>query len=359
MANNAIENVLVAFPWMRELNITPLLTEMIQANPNVSDEAILSEIRRSPEHAMMFPSLFRPNGTLRMTEATYQARLDDYKAVHAQFGGDPNQFGAFEMAQLLENEVGVDEFRSRRTLYNEVQRAGRDIRDAFYVYAGLRLSNDDLYEYIVDGDVRSRFDQDYNRRVTASPVDYDTFITRATEAGLERVVEGLEDLQAGGIEVGSSLMAMRNIDPAFARQMADVLYQGTEGTPLGSLVELENTFQAAMIGAAASQQGLVMPERERIEAFRSAGVDRARALEGYSMFARQGEALRGQIQRLNQGQQFTQELFEEAVFLQSATAEELLGKAQAREQAFGRAQGSAALQMRGAQLQQAGLSGMF
>src|SRR6056300_1536951 len=98
---NAVENVLAAFPWMRELNIAPLITQMIQDNPNVSDEAIVSEIRRSPEHAVMFPSLFRPDGTLRMNEATYRARLDDYKAVHAQFGGDPNQFGAFEMAQLL------------------------------------------------------------------------------------------------------------------------------------------------------------------------------------------------------------------------------------------------------------------
>lgn len=355
---NAVENVLAAFPWMRDLNIAPLLTQMIQDNPNVSDDAIVSEIRRSPEHAMMFPSLFRQDGTLRMNEATYSARLDDYKTVHAQFGGDPAQFGAFEMAQLLENEVAVDEFRQRRTLYSEVQRAGRDIRDAFYVYAGVRLSSDDLYEYVVDGDVRARFDQDYNRRTTASPVDYDTFITRATEAGLERVVEGLEDLQAGGIEVGSALMSMRNIDPAFARQMADVLYQGTESTPLGSLVELQNTFQAALIGSAASQQGLAMPERERIEAFRSAGVDRARALESYSMFSRQGESLRGQVQRLNQGQQFSQEMFEEAVFLQSATAEELLGKAQSREKAFGRNQGAAALQMRGAQLSQAGLSGI-
>ena len=47
---NAVENVLAAFPWMRELNIAPMITEMIQDNPNVSDEAIVSEIQIGRAH---------------------------------------------------------------------------------------------------------------------------------------------------------------------------------------------------------------------------------------------------------------------------------------------------------------------
>ena len=113
------------------------------------------------------------------------------------------------------------------------------------------------------------------------------------------------------------------------RQLADLLYQGSTGeVALGTLGDLTNTFQLALIGGAASSQGLGLPDAARISAFRDAGVNRARAIEGYSLYARDRNALKGQVARLNQGNRFGQADFENAVFLQSAEAQSLLERAQ-------------------------------
>lgn len=354
----ATTHPLAQYEWVQRLGLQAEIDRLVEGG--MTNEAmILNEIRQLPQHAQMFPGLFRPDGSLRMTEAQYFQQLDAYRTVYANFGNNIEDFGPFEMAQMLDNNISVQEFQERSNLYDQLRRGGNDIRDAFYVYAGIRMSDDDLYNYVVDGTVRQQFDQRYDQETLLNPVPYETFITRATEAGLTRVADALQDLSGSGVSVGQARLAIQNMNQDFARQMTDAIFQGTTGTPLGSLVELTNAFTYALIGGAASQQGLALPTAERIEEFRAAGVDRAAALQGYTDFAKNQQKLLGQVQRLNEGMRFTQQDFEQAVFLQDADAQLLMERAESRERAFGRAQGSAALQQRGQQLAQVGMTGMY
>ena len=357
-SRNALEAAQAHFPWLPRHYID-LILEAQKDNPEVTDVVLISLIRQDPQHARDFPSIRRSDGTLRMNEQVYMRQLDAYREIETRFGRDPNKFGVVEMGQLLEYEVGVDEYSERLTLYNEVKRSGRDIRDAFYVYAGLKLSDDDMYEYVTDTDRRAQLDADYNRRATLNPLDYDTFITRSTEAALDRAAGALEDLYGTGLDTSSAMASLRSINPQYARHLTDILFQGSDGTPLASLVDLQHTLQAALVASAASVQGFTLPTRDRVEAFRRAGVDRSRALEGYSLFARQGANFAGQVERLNQDTgEFGLEQFENAVFLQGASEQELLTRAASREQSFGRSQGGAALQQSGNRLLQPGLQGV-
>ena len=354
----ATTHPLAQYEWVQRLGLQAEIDRLVEGG--MTNEAmILNEIRQLPQHAEMFPGLFRPDGSLRMTEAQYFQQLDAYRTVYVNFGNNIEDFGPFEMAQMLENNISVQEFQERSNLYDQLRRGGNDIRDAFYVYAGIRMSDDDLYDYVVDGTVRQQFDQRYDQETLLNPPSYETFITRATEAGLTRVADALQDLSGSGVTVGQARLAIQNMNQDFARQMTDAIFQGTTGTPLGSLVELTNAFTYALIGGAASQQGLALPTAERIEEFRAAGVDRAAALQSYTDFAKNQQKLLGQVQRLNEGMRFTQQDFEQAVFLQDADAQLLMERAEARERAFGRAQGSAALQQRGQQLAQVGMTGMY
>lgn len=359
MALNAVDFILSTYPWMRDF--LGVVTDLVQ-NQGVTDpDTILAHIRKSPEYARMFPAIRRPDGTLRMQEGAYLQTLDAYRRVLQQHGFDPRAYSTLQLSQFIDNEIDPNELNDRLTLYDEIKRSGREIREAFYVYAGMRLSDDDLYSYVVDPDARSKFDQEYQRRTAAGNLDYETFITRATEAGLDRVVTTLESLQQDGVPVSAALGTVRDVNPEFARVMADVLYTGTQGQgPLGSLSELMHAFELAMIGSAASANGLRLPDPARVEAIRQAGVTRARALEGYSLFSRTRELFSGEVQRLNGGRgRFTQSDFEQAVFLQTADAAQLLEKAQAREASFGRAEGAARFDLRGGRLAQPGLTGRF
>ena len=160
------------------------------------------------------------------------------------------------------------------------------IRDAFYVYAGVRMSDDDLYNYVVNPEFRSSMDNEYNQRAAAANLDYTTWITRATELGLSKVTDRLQSLQREGVVTGDAISKVRNLSPEFARQMADALFHG--GNPAGGdylgLDELMNAFQYALIGGAAVAQGLSMPTLERVKAFRQAGIDQQKAMQGYSQF---------------------------------------------------------------------------
>lgn len=354
----AATHPLMQYTWVQRLGLQNEVDRLIEGG-TTDEMAILAEIRKLPQHMDLFPGLFREDGSLRMTEAQYFEQLDQYQTVYASFGNQVENFGPYEMAQMLDNNISVNEFQQRYTLYEQLRRGGNDIRDAFYVYAGIRMSDDDLYDYVVDGSIRETFDARYDQETLLNPPTYEQFITRATEAGLTRVANSLSDLQGSGVEIGQARLAIQNLNQDFARQMTDAIFNGTTGTPLASLNELMNAFTYAMIGGAASAQGLSLPTGERIEEFRQAGVDRAAAMQGYSEFAMNQQSLLGQVQRLNSNMQFTQQDFEDAVFLQDADKRLLLERAAAREAAYGRASGSAALQQRGQQLAQIGMTGIY
>ena len=297
---------------------------------------------------------------MRATEAQYQAVNDDFRRIMRQYGdqgsnyNDPSDFASF-----WNSEIDPNELRDRFEIYDAVRNAS-DVKDAFYVYAGLSVSDDQLYEAVVNPDSQgARLAREYNQAVAASPLDYNTFITRASERALAGVVSTLERLSEQGVATGAAIEQVRSVDPEFGRNMADLLYHG--GTPSDtatnlSLAQLTRAYEYSLIGSAARAQGFELPTGTRLEQLRLAGVDRARALEGYGQFAQNQNQIRAMVNRFRGADVgFGVEDFERAVFLNSAEESELLARAASLEASFGRQTGSAALSQQGGRVVQRGL----
>jgi hypothetical protein len=208
----------------------------------------------------------------------------------------------------------------------------------------MQLSDDDLYRAAVDPAYGRTVTEEFNTRTTQSPLDYQTFITRATEVGLQNVASRLSELQSAGTLTADAVRAIRAVSPDFARQMMDVLYgQGavfdTELSSPLSLVELLQSFEFAAIGSAARNAGLELPTRERLQEIRAAGVERARAIEGYQTFGRNAAQFNAAVQRAR-GRTFTQTDFESASFLGDASAATAFEAGLASEEAAGQRAGA-------------------
>lgn len=345
-SRNAYEAMLTAFPWIKDIVSGSVIQGWLA--DGYSGEAIVGLIRQQPAWLERFAGIRREDGSLRMTEAEFMRTEDAYEQALRRFGIDTSSYaGRSRFKAFFEIETDPNELVERLEKYDQLKRMGRDTIDAFYVYGGLRIGVDDLYRATVDPSYAAQLSQQYEQAATKSPLDYQTFITRATEAGLERVAQSLQDLRAQGVDVGDAASRIRSLAPAFATQMTDLLAGGGNAaggrSSLLSLNELLNAFEYAMIGSAASANGLVLPEKERLEQFRQAGVERTRALEAYGQYASQRNLLSGMVQRAQLGPRFTQADFEDAVFLRTADATQLLEQAQLREAALAKTQGAAAV----------------
>lgn len=356
---NALEYARSLFPWLDQLGITANLQEWVVQG--LGPEALVAEVRRTPQYEAIFQGIRRPDGTLRKTEAQYLQDNEAYRQVLRTFGRPDYEYDRpDDLRAFHEMEMRPDELEQRFRVYDEVTRGGSDVRDAFYVYAGMRLSDDDLYQMAVNPTFREAKQREYAVRSTISPPDYATFIQRATEAGLERAAATLTELQRSGVAAAEAVTTLQSINPEDARALADALARvDTDGNPrVLALNELVQGLQFALIGGAATYQGLQLPTAERVAAFRQAGIDRARALEGYAQIARQGETLRGALRRAGLAQTFSQQDFEDALFLSSARETDLLQRAQSAERALGQRVGGPAFgsSQRTGLLQQRGFS---
>lgn len=343
------------FPWIASIGIT---VDQIQgwAVNLLTGDSLVSAIRQTPQWQARFPGIRRPDGSLRSDEATYLATEDNYRKVLKQWGAPGQTYDQpWELAAFFDNEIDANELNQRFQVFDAVSK-NKDAQDAFYVYAGLKPSVDDLYQAAVSPAARQRLEDTYNQAVASSPLDYHTWITRATEAGLGRVADSLTDLQQNGIITGTAISRIQSVNPDFARQMMDALYHGGDGTKTLDLNSLMNSFQYAMLGSAATDNGLALPDKDRIEALRQAGVDRTKALDAYSQFATKQNLLSGMAQRAGLASKFTQDDFEQAVLLHQGPAVQEMAQAQSQEDALSKSAGSANFNMdRNGRLTQSGL----
>jgi len=356
-----LEGLKSTFPWLGQLGIDPALVRD-WAVQYPSTDAILEQLRKTPQYQARFPALRRPDGTLRMNEAQYISTEENYRTILKQFNDTPNHYdNPADFQAFFDNEIDPNELKQRYTLYDQLKSTGRDTTDAFYVYAGMKVSTDDLYQATVSPEYAQKMTDEYNQKIAAQPLDYATWITRATEAGLSRVADTLGQLQKNGAVTGTAVSQTLATDPQFARTMMDALYHGGDPTNRTlSLTELMHSFELAMIGSAATGQGLELPSLDRISAIRDAGINRAKAIDVYGQYASQKNLLSGEVARLNSGQQFTQGDFEKAVFLRQAPEADLMAKATGLEQAAGARSGSAAISVgRNGELQQKQLAAPF
>lgn len=346
------------YPWLFSMGLADQIKNWtIQG---VSPEGIVAGVRSTPQYEVMFSGIRRTDGTMRMNEAQYLQTRDNYFQVGREYG--MNWTSSQDVQRFFEQDVDPNELRDRMKTWDTIDKGSQDIKDAFYVYAGLKIGTDDLYAAIVDKDAYDALNARYTQALVSQPLDYTTWITRATQAGLNRVTGALQSLQAQGIDTADTVAALAKVDPNFARQMMDQLYHGGGNLQVAtpsrylSLSELLNSFDYAMIGGAAVMNGLTLPTQERVNALRQAGVDRAKALEAYGGFASQKELLAGMVQRANLGTGFSQSDFEKAVLLHSAPEQDLLNRAQSADKALSQSSGWASFSMgSGNRLRQQGL----
>lgn len=328
--------IAAAFPWMQQLGLTPQWFQNVAAESSSTAE-IVAKLRQSPEYKLRFPSINRADGSVRMNEAQYIAREGDFRTLLKQYGYDMSSYSTpSTLGGFFDKEIDPNEFKQRLDVYQELGNSSQNTIDAFYVYAGITVSVDDLYSASVDPIAREGLSGQYVNAISGGKFNYQTFITRATQVGNRRVADALSALQSSGAVTSEAVNKILSIDPLFGEQIVDALYTG--GDPGGggdlSLQELLSAFEYAGIGAAATNSNLVMPTRERVVEIRSAGIDRARAAEAYSSYGMNKNLWNAASMRSGGGG-LTQTEFEDAAFFGDVDASAEIQRALASEKAAG------------------------
>lgn len=323
------------FPWVDQIGLTPEFFQQLVAESASGDEMI-AKLRQQPQYKSRFSGLWRPDGSLRMTEAQYLQQEEGYRTVLRQYGLDAQYQNAQSLVGFFDSEMDPNELKDRLQTWQTVKDSSQTVRDAFYVYAGMEPSDEDLYQAVVDPASAQRLQDEYNQRVAGSSFDYTTWITRATERGLQRVSETLTQLQRSGAVTGQAVQQVLRTDPNFARSIMDALYlnAGQSGAGQMGLHDLMASFEYAAIGAAARGAGLEMPTKERLAQIRAIGVDRSKAVQAYGQYGQQASRLDDAVRRATGGR-FSQADFEDATFFGDGSKQSAMAAGMANEQAAG------------------------
>lgn len=330
----------VRYPWMKQMGISTSWFQEAAATSSGADE-IVSKIRQTPQYKARFPGLYRKDGSMRMNEAQYLQTEASYRGLLRQYGFNVDEYATpASLMGFFDSEMDGNELQSRLQTYTTIKQSSQATKDAFYVYSGLNITDEDLYSATVDPAARQNLVDAYNAQVAGNPFDYQTFITRATEVGNQRVAKLLGDMKSTGAVTGAAVQAVLSTDPNFARTIMDALYTGggMEGATTLNLNELLSAFEEAALGAAATNAGLDLPTKERIAELRTAGVQKAQATESYMAYGQNKGIYAAAVQRAGFGS-FGQQRFEDAAFLGDAGAAQALSSGMAAEEAAGRDQG--------------------
>ena len=328
------------FSWISEIGIgLTTIRSWIVSDGITSPGALVEKLRGTQQYKDRFWAIRRPDGTLRYSENQYLQVEDQIRQVLTRFGDDQYDYSnPADVGRLMEITDDPREWEQRFQRYRDLEDSSQSVRDAFYMYTGTAPSVDDLYRAIIDPNAADALVAQFNSSIT-SGIDYETWISRATEVGLRRVTEQLQAMAQSGATTMETLEAVRSIDPEFARQMVTTIDASAEGAMQWD--ELVSGFELAMIAGAAGEEGFQLPSLERAQLFRNAGVDRSRALQAYSKI-RQGEARnRAALQRA--GFDADLKFLEDAQLLGRGEAVARLENALSQEAAKGFAGGSARL----------------
>lgn len=347
-------------PWMRQLNISPRwLQNAIAESPTAAE--LTARIRATQQYRRRFQGIMRVDGTRRWTEAEHLQREQQIRNLLRQYGHNVTT-GVFNTPQGLigfhETEMSLDELRDRLEIWDYVRTGGQRIKETFFVYADLEISDDDLFEAAVDPARELELFRGYNSRRAAQAFDYRGFIRRAARVGNNRVRNALQQMQRTGTLTGQAVQRILSIDPAFAEQMIDSIFTGGGVRGEGGTLDLQSlltAFELTAIGAAAQNAGLELPTKERLQEIRAAGVERATAIQRFQEFGRDRTQLAAAVKRAR-GVQFGQRQFEEAVFLGNAQQQRNLQAGIAFQQARGREEGTFRFAEEGGRIKQLGFT---
>jgi hypothetical protein len=339
------DDLMASNPWLKQFNLTPQrIQSLLAASHGAAD--LLDKIRAEPSVKQRFAGMYRQDGSLRMNEAEYLQTENNYRNLLRQAGVnvDSNYSTPASLLGFFQGEIAPDELRDRLQVWNQVKGAGKSVKEAFYAYAGLSVSDDDLYEAAVDPSREIELYKQYQAAAAAdqsSPGGYARFITRTTELALGRLPSGSPTPDAN-----------------HARQVLDAIFHN--GKPNAdqdtlNLNQLLEAFQFAAIGGAATEAGLTMPTKARLEQIRAAGIDADKAIAGYTAFGLNKAELSAAVMRAR-GRDFTQTDFESAQFFGNVDQSKALAAGQAYMEAAGREAGSFRFAQRGDQIVQSGFT---
>lgn len=342
------------YPWAERLGLIDLIIGKVRED--ASDLEILAEIRSTPQWQRQFPAFYAEDGSKRFdTESQYMKYVDDLRNVMKDFGVyDPALEAPENYIGLMEEGVDPNEFRDRFSLYRQLEEGTKELRDAFYLYAGLDVTTDDMYRATVDPGFQQYMETEYDTQVAGSSLDYETYISRATDLAVRDLSKSVGAAVSAGIIPAGMLTSVINMSLDTARGWLDVLYTNGGQDRYLSFDELNQSFQYAVLASAASERGLGLPTVERLQEFVQAGVSRANANRAYSTFAKQQFGLAGMSARANLQQEIDQSLFEEAMLLSDARSQAVINKAFDQEVALGRAGGGFGQQLEGRRVTQVG-----
>tara|TARA_B100000686_G_scaffold96990_2_gene103785 strand:+ start:19394 stop:21367 length:1974 start_codon:yes stop_codon:yes gene_type:complete len=359
----------VQFPWARDLGLEEMIRDAIENN--LDDDVMIAQIRQSPQYLAAFPGITDEQGRMRfLDEADYVDQVRQYRNVLRDAGSigdrlifDPNTESPLDYAAFMERGISTEELSQRLDTFRNLNNASSGVRAAFKAYANMDVPVEMLYQAVVDPKTATDLIGEYNQNVLDANYSYPEQLANWTDAIREQTLEQLTSLETQGVLPEGAMNRINALSGDEQQALVEALYIGdvTENDPLLEFDELAEAYQFAVIGGAASEQGLVAPSLERIRAIREAGINRAQALKAYGMYSGQKGLINAMLSRTNvQGQgmsAFTQSDFEEAVFLNQAEETDLLTRARQSEQALGRAGGGFATSMQGNRLRQTGRSG--
>jgi hypothetical protein len=262
---------------------------------------------------------------------------------------------------FAENNLSPDEIRTRAQVWKGVKESGQRSREIFYVYSGLNFSDDELYDALVDPGRGQQLQDQVNAAVAtqlSSPNAWESWIDRARQAGNARLVTIFNQAQQQGSTYAATIQRVISVDPAFANQIMDSLYNG--GNPdSGDFLDLTamlDAYELMAVGAAADGAGLELPTLERLQQIRAAGIERSQAIDGYQQFGLNKDRLNAAVLRAR-GQTFTQADFENATFFGDLEARRELRAGEVNMKAAGKQQGQFSFgRGSGGQFVQSGLS---
>ena len=357
------------FSWARDLGLEDMIRDAIENN--IDDDVMIAQIRQSPQYLAAFPAITDEQGRMRfLDEADYVDQVREYRNVLRDAGSigdrlifDPNTESALDYAAFMERGISTEELSQRLDTFRNLNNASSGVRAAFKAYANMDVPVEMLYQAVVDPKTATDLIGEYNQNVLDANYSYPEQLANWTDAIREQTLEQLTSLEAQGFLPEGAMNRINALSGDEQQALVEALYIGdvTENDPLLEFDELAEAYQFAIIGGAASEQGLVAPSLDRVKAIREAGINRAQALKAYGMYSGQKGLINAMLSRTNvQGQgmsAFTQSDFEEAVFLNQAEETDLLTRARQSEQALGRAGGGFATSMQGNRLRQTGRSG--
>ncbi len=152
------------FPWLPPALLNIYAEAWAKTgNPSLA----LAEIRASPQYNDFFPGNKRDDGSLRLSEAEYLARIDGFKLALSQFNLNPANFSS-RFVEMIEGELTATQFASRlSSAFDDIITAMPEIREFYSDNFGIGMTDEAIFASFLDPDLG---DAIINRRISQAQI---------------------------------------------------------------------------------------------------------------------------------------------------------------------------------------------